>query len=399
MAAAPDFSDARLDDLRTRGDETADRAVAQLADAHPELGGATLVPALLERLVGALDPEDPIGEWLEGGQPWPAWVDRALLEQGRDFFRVWGLQVAACLFAAGLPWDYAAASGAETLAAASDLASGDVRRRIAETGQFLFDVHDMCENDGDDSQCALTIRGVRLLHAGVRRRLLVADPGVVDRWGYPLNQEDLLGTLLSFTVVSLDAMARLGVYVPVHAQHAYMHLWNVVGLQLGIDASMLPLSLDDARALQRRIEARQHTTSPAGARLTTMLMIEMERSMPRGLRKLPRTVVRRLVGSTVADLLGVPAAAWWSPALAVTAAIGRRCTRVPGVRLIASVPLRLLARAMIRGYIDSGLAGRRARFRVDDDLMRQWRIGHRAWRRRRRERRAVGRSRQPRGAS
>jgi hypothetical protein len=393
MAAEIDLSDARLDHLRTRGDDDADRAVARLAAAHPELTDGALIPALLERLSCTLEPDDPIGEWLDAQEAWPAWVDRALLAEGREFFRVWGLQVAACLFAAGLPWDYAAAKGAETLAAASDLASGNVRRRIAETGQFLFDVHDMgVGHDDPDSQCTLTIRGVRLLHAGVRHRLIASDPGVLERWGYPLNQEELIGTLMSFTTVSLDAMARLGIHVPARAQEAYMHLWNVVGLQLGIDASLLPLSLDDGRALQRRIETRQHAASPAGTRLTAMLMIEMERSMPRGLRKLPRTMVRRLVGSRVSDLLGVPAAAWWSPILLLTAAIGRWTTRIPGVRLIASVPLRLLARAMIRGYIDAGLAGRRARFRIDDDLMRQWRIGHRAWRHRLRERRTVRRS-------
>jgi hypothetical protein len=393
MAGATDLSDARLDRLRTIGDTHADRAVAQLALGHPELTGATLIPALLERLTCALEPDDPIGEWLDAAQQWPSWVDRSLLEQGREFFRVWGLQVAACLFAAGLPWDYAGAKGAETLAAASDLASGNVRRRIAETGQFLFDVHDMCETDDDSgAQCALTIRGVRLLHAGVRHRLIAADPGAVERWGYPLNQEDLIGTLLSFTVVPLDAMERLGVHVPDTDRHAYLHVWNVVGLQLGIDPSLLPLSLDDARALQRRIETRHHAESPAGTRLTAMLMIEMERSMPRGLRKLPRTMVRRLAGSTIADLLGVPAAAWWAPAFGVTAALGRKLTRVPGLRLVASLPLRLLARAMIRGYIDSGLAGQRARFRIDDNLMRKWRIGRSAWRRKQRERRAARRS-------
>jgi ER-bound oxygenase mpaB/B'/Rubber oxygenase, catalytic domain len=393
IAVQVEFSDSLLDRLRTLGDSAADAAVRDLVANNRSLSAATLIPELLTRLSCESAPDDPVAVWLDGCGEFPDWADPALLARGREFFRTWGLAMSACLFLAGLPWDYAAANGAETLAAASDLASGDVRRRIAETGQFLFDIHDLgAHHDGDgvDSQALLSIRGVRLLHAGVRHRVLTEDPSVTQRWGYPINQEDLMGTLLSFTTVPLAALSRVGTWVGPEDRDAYLHLWNVVGVQLGIDGSLLPLSWDDAVRLQRRIEEHQHAPSPAGQRLTAALLTDMELSMPRGLRKLPRALVRQVAGHRTADLLGVPKAPWWAPALALLAAVGRRLTRIAGVRAISSWPLRLLARAMISGYIDAGLAGRRARFRIDEELMKQWRIGRREWRRRSRERRRAG---------
>jgi hypothetical protein len=91
----------------------------------------------------------------------------------------------------------------------------------------------------------------------------------------------------------------------------------------------------------------------------------METSMPLGMRKLPRTLVRRLLPGEVAGLLDVPPAAWWSPALRVTARAGPLLARVPGGSALVQVPSALLGRSMIRMYVDHALAGRQATFRLD----------------------------------
>ncbi len=59
------------------------------------------------------------------------------------------------------------------------------------------------------------MRGVRLFHASVRR-LILNDPAMhwdADELGMPVNQEDLLGTLIVFSLVVIDALEKFGVDV------------------------------------------------------------------------------------------------------------------------------------------------------------------------------------------
>ena len=162
------------------------------------------------------------------------------------------------------------------------------------------------------------------------------SPRWCPAWGHPVNQEDLLGTLLTFSLCVLHALDRLGIPYDPDAGESYMHVWCVVGQILGIDPGLLPLTRREAEDLATTIFRRQHAPSAAGRRLMTVLLTEMELSMPWGLRNVPRTLVRRLVPPDVADDLAVPGASWWRPVLGtmrVTAPVARRVPGMPpGVR-------------------------------------------------------------------
>ena len=125
------------------------------------------------------------------------------------------------LWMASLPADYACAKGAEPLARTARL-TGKPKRRYVETGQMIINAM----TPGALETGALgykTIRHVRLMHAAVRHLLLhgedlrspLGDP--IEAWddalGVPLNQEDLLGCLFSFSVVGVDSLRRSGVRV------------------------------------------------------------------------------------------------------------------------------------------------------------------------------------------
>ena len=64
--------------------------------------------------------------------------------------------------------------------------------------------------------------------------------------GLPINQLQLLGTLLSFSVVGIKALGRSGVRVSPYQAEAYIHVWNLVGHQMGIREDLLPLSWEDS---------------------------------------------------------------------------------------------------------------------------------------------------------
>ena len=384
MPAMPDhpLDDDQLDALRHRGDPPADRLAAALVDDHPGLDEGELVRLVLSEIQARPAPgNEAVRDWMLKGPDLPGWADRALIQRGQDFFGDWPLAITTALFCASLPGAYAAADGAQVLAVTSDLATKNITRRVAETGRMLMDVMDLGRASpatlGPGGQGYLTIRGVRLLHAVVRRTL-TAEGGVVRQtcdetvplrwckeWGLPVNQEDLLGTLLTFTTAVFLGLDRLGIPYDPGAADAYLHTWCVVGHLLGIEPELLPIDRRQGEELMATIARRHHRSSPAGHRLTEALLAHMETSMPLGMRKLPRTLVRRLLPGEVAGLLDVPPAAWWSPALRVTARAGPLLARVPGGSALVQVPSALLGRSMIRMYVDHALAGRQATFRLD----------------------------------
>ena len=382
----------RPNDRRYLGDPDADGPMAAFA---PEL---TDPRALLKAVAGVMHsldrPPGALGDWLATERDLPEWADRDLMRAGQQVFQRWGLQIGAVLFGSSLPWAYAAEHGVQSLARSSDLFGRDVRLRIAETGQMLVDTCGLANANGasfdPDSQAYQTISGVRMLHAAVRRAL-PASPDWQHAWGLPINQEDLAGTLLTFTTIIFDGLPRLGVALRPEEEFAYLHLWSVIGHFLGVDHSVIPRDLAAARALQTEIASTQLAPCEQGRRLMQALLAEMELSMPRGLKKVPRTFVHHLAGPQVCDILDVPAPAWWAPILSLTAAVGRRVTPLPGVRAFAGWPGRVIASAMFRMYIDAGLKGRRPRFRIEAEEAKRWRLGTNSARVTWRERRLAGR--------
>jgi len=382
-----DLDDQRLDQLRRVGDPEADELAAELLRRHSELDERDLVRLVLNEI----DPDTPttddhVREWMTHGPPLPKWADTALIRRGQDFFGDWPLPIATALFCVSLPGAYAAADGSRVLTMTSDLATGkNLARRAVETGQMLFDVMDL----GRESPTALqprgqgylTIRGVRLLHGVVRQNLLAThhaglNPDAATSswsadWGQPVNQEDLLGTLLTFTVAVFHGMDRLGIPYDPAAADAYLHTWCVVGHLIGIQPDLLPLDRPGAERLAATIARRHHLHSEDGTRLTAALISYMELSMPLGLRKLPRTLMWHMLPPKVPELLEVPPAAWWRPGVGLVARTGPVLARIPGGVQLLQAPTALLGRCMLRLIVDRSLNSEQPAFRLDPAIIDQ----------------------------
>lgn len=399
-----------LDKLRHVGDESADRVAAELRAQHPDLDEPDLVRFVLRDVATGDRMSDPrVRRWLHDGPDLPTWADPEKIQRGQAFFGDWPLAIMTALFCVSLPSAYAAEDGARVLALTSDLATRNAPRRIAETGQMLIDVMDM----GRETPEAIypggvgyeAIRGVRLLHAVVRQT--IRSPAVVPQtcdesvavrwcheWGVPINQEDLLGTLLSFTVSVLEGLDRLGVPYEPEAADAYIHTWCVIGELLGIRPEPLPLDRREAERLAGLIAGRHHRPGPCGHQLMHVLLDQMELAMPLGLRKLPRTLVHHMLEPEVAALFPMPPPARWRPLLAVGARLGRALGDVPGGRLLIRTPTELLGRSMIRMLVDRSLQGEGPPFRVDAETVDRLSLGSSKVRRSLRTRRRRIRARQ-----
>jgi hypothetical protein len=364
-----------LPPLREQGDPIADAFVAAVVDGASYEDTGHILAALLGDL-RSLYGDAKVTGWIQESQPAPPWVDSALVAKGQELFTEWSLDIVTALFCASLPFAYAAAQGVEVLERTSQLADpGTIARRIAETGAMLLDVSEP-GSLAPGRRGYQTVRTVRLLHAVIRARLTLTPPTAdgdpsVPAWddqalGVPINQEDLLGTLLSFTTVVFRAFANMGVPLDTHDQESYLQLWGAIGALLGLESAEWVLRPSEAQALTDVIAEDLHHRSPAGRHLMDILMGEMEISMPWGLRKLPRTLVRHLAGDQLADMLSVEPAARWGRLLPALAAMNRRTVDFPPGRAILQAPSRLLGRSMIRMWIDRSILGEGStRLRVD----------------------------------
>jgi hypothetical protein len=401
---APD-DDLTITRARQVGDVVADAVVAAFAEDHPGVPVRELVGRMVAEVHRDPEEQDPrVAAYLVDGPELPAWADHERIARGQAFFRAHGPLVGAALFCASLPEAYAAADGVEVLAVTAELVSNP-RKRIAETGRFLVEVMAYEGGEGTDRRLGLgkggeayrSVRGVRLMHAAVRA--LVRDR-LGEEWvaahGVPVNQQDLVGTLLTFTSVVYRAFDHLGIEYSAEDADAHLHTWCVIGWLLGIDERLLPWSRAEADELAALLREKLRRPSPAGALLARALLDELEEAMPRGALSVPRTVIRHLVGDECADLLGLPAAARWRRLLGPL----REIDEVGGVHGPAAMTFRTLSktvgRAMFSEYIASGTRGERVPFAIPADLARSWRLAPaRQDRRTQRRRRRMGATTSP----
>jgi hypothetical protein len=344
---------------------------------------AALVAELVVHL--RLPPEDrvpSIAEFLRAQAALPSWASPARMARGQDFFSRFGLHQFTALYLASLPSAYAAAKGVHVLWLTARLET-DAERRLNETAQFLMDV---TEPGGFEPGGAAIDRilHVRLMHAAVRwlidhdprvNRPVDADPGAsptaptwADSWGRPVNQEDLAGTMLTFTTVVFDAFRRGGVEFVEEAAADYFELWRVIGSLLGIADGILPADLPAGRVLQGQIFRRQHAASVVGADLTTTLLGLAKSRMPKPLAALAPALVRRYIGNEVANMIAVPPAGPARFVLAVMILFTRIFTRAQISDPFPGWLGEHIGRRLLEGVLEADRKGERVPFAIPDHL-------------------------------
>lgn len=289
---------------RMLGDAPVDPLVTALGRDAWRLG------PLLSRAPRNIDPvpaEVPteVAAWLVRASSLPRWADPLRLERAGAFGHAHLGAIVSVLFTASLPRLFTSAKGSLVLGATGRMAE-DMDKRINETGRFVLDVWAQDGFRPEGAAIRSTLR-VRLLHAAVRAHL-AHRPGFTDET--PINQEDMLGTLLGFSIVVMDGLRRLG--FPVDARHTedVWHLFRVVGALSGVKARVLPVSVAVARAELERIEQQQATPSEQGRALAVRLLDRMQIHAARvGLGHLPRSLMSTLLGERRMGMLGLAMAA------------------------------------------------------------------------------------------
>jgi len=374
------WTDAELDLMRTVGDPMADAVVTSLFAE----GGIESVNALMRTLVvndGMPSHLLPVvvRDYLSQTSSAVA-VDPEQVARGEAMFGLWGPEMLLVLGFYALPADYAAKKGVQVLFRTGRLTAQPVRR-VFETTQMVVDVMSPggLAPTGDGVRSA---QKVRLMHAAVRH-LLTHDAN--HPWdpalGTPINQEDLAGTLMSFSYLVLDGLSRLGVTLSDADRDAYFQAWMVIGRIMGVHEDLIPANLDEAMSLTKLIHQRQIAPSPQGVALAAALVEGYRGLMPELLKGTPVSLIHFFLdrdpftGENIAAMLGLPPADW----TACVAGFLVDVDRFFGQRSIqAWLPDRAISyvsRHLIEGMLLVERGGRRAPFTIPDTLKARWGVG------------------------
>ena len=320
-----------------------------------------------------------VGRYLAEQPPMPAWVDRAAISRAQDWFvRVWS-HVFCALYAGSLPTAYACHQGVEVLHRTAQLET-NAKRRLNETAQFMLDLMRPggLEPGGSGYQAA---RKVRLMHAGVRW-LIEHQEGLTwdrDTLGDPINQEDLLLTLLTFTEVVFEVFERTGVDFTDDEAADYIHLWSWVGYLLGVEEKQLPLDRAATKELMEHVRAVHFGASEAGRVLCAALLDQARGLLPPGTRGLPAAAVRWYIGDKAADFIAVPRADWTKALFGPLAAATRVLSATPLHQGVLRGFSDRFGRAMLTLAVTAERGGDRASFAIPEELAaRGVRAGRRA---------------------
>lgn len=306
-STGPPVTAPQLEALRLRADPPADAAVAALAElgVRPRRGDDVLA-----QVRAHAKHHDALAELLEIGARVPPWVARARVEEGQRVGVRHAPLTFLVLLTGSLVESFAAARGARILAATGRL-EHDTEHRVYETASMVRDLLEPGQAWPGGIGHEAMLR-VRLLHAFVRR---FAHRRGLDgaALGTPVNQADMLHTLLMFSRVVIVGLEALGVRISAADAEAWLHLWRWAGFVLGVEEDLLPRTVDEEARLHALFADVEYRPSDDSRRLARAVLAALADKPPFHLPAAAlHEVSRRIVGDALGDALGLDRARGWS---------------------------------------------------------------------------------------
>ncbi len=304
------FSNSFLDQKRHQTDPIAEQFVRQAisVDQHAfwkfisDLEGNTIPSAFLSL----------VEKYFPGYDQLPKDFDTQIVSESEFFFERYAQPIFILLGTYSLPYCYAAEAGVQVLFQTQRLTKRPLKR-LQETGLFVFNVSEGGAFS-DQGNGWLSILKVRLMHAAVRVKIDQHTDWNVEKWGKPINQEDMAGTLISFSLIVLMGLRKLGYTITEREAEVYFQRWQMIGAKLGLQKEMLPSTRAQAFRLAKCIEKRHMRPSQAGQALNQVLIKESEKSaqgqLPKGYIS---ALMRYLLGEKVAHCVGLNESSWADP--------------------------------------------------------------------------------------
>ena len=208
-------------------------------------------------------------------------------------------------------------------------------KRLLETTQFVLDVMESRDAllppsntqplGGAGWQSCIR---VRLLHTAVRDRVQKMRDYDTGRNGVPVNQEDLLATLCSFSVAPLASLQRMGIRPTQQEREDYIALWRHIGFYMGVEPSLLRSCFKDPKTADRTLWCTIlhlfSETEVSKTRSPTIPVLTACSDRPPFHTPLEAhfAIARHLLGPSLSDSLGIPKTSAWRTFLTDVAFFG-----------------------------------------------------------------------------
>jgi hypothetical protein len=317
MANSKWSDDQFLNQMRQMGDPLADACIARLA---ADADRSNFTHAF--RYLNANDAPVPSGlpqplqDFFRDTGELPGGLtafDLRRVQRGEGVFMRNAFVSALVLLAKSLPEGYQAPCLAQSLCFTENLSQKPYKRLLGVL-QMLINV----STQGSMSQLGKTIvtaQKMRLLHAGIRHLVREHMPNAKEyqaRYGVPVNLEDMLGTIMGFSLLVVDGLKTLKVPLKDEDAEDYYYMWRVFAQLVGIhppgrpdSIDFLPATLTEARefyAAYRRRHFKAAPDNPQGLLLTEANLDMLNRMLPQTpLRRLGMKIVPRIY---MFDLMG-----------------------------------------------------------------------------------------------
>jgi hypothetical protein len=299
------------------GDPVADGLAAWM-QRRGEPAKAQFERALKHGLSSVSEPSVELQGFFERAEQIPTWVDFAELREGALAYQRFGILGMIVLSAWSLINGYHSSAAVKPLAFTGQLRH-NAQQRLAETARFVSEASQVdglrCGHPGYE----ISLR-VALIHAHVRSACARAPGWRTQDWGVPINQADMLGTLLEFSLLMIDGAQRLGFHVSSREKHAILAMWRYCGHLNGVDPWLLShlRTEGETRHIAELIRLVQPGPDEDSLALTRQLL-KVPKQNARGagpgvvgvaVSRFHNGLARALNGPEIADNLGIPNDFW-----------------------------------------------------------------------------------------
>jgi hypothetical protein len=246
------------------------------------------------------------------------------------------------------------------------------QRRLSETSQFVMNMMG-CQAFGSDGAFVPTIQKTRLIHAAVRHFITRSGKWDVEADGVPVCQQDMVGSLLIFSVQVIEGMRRMGITVTEAEAEDYYYVWRVTGAMLGIPAQALPETLAEARELNSILVETSYGPSPEGIQLTAHLLDLYEKLVPgKMFDGIVAALVRQVVDERVADWMQVPQSRGWQRVARIGTRVLGALERAEDDSRIATKILDKAGELLLGGSVRTLVNGQSTTLNIPTDLRERW---------------------------
>lgn len=308
-----------LDSLREQGDPYADDTVAEMLQDGTVQHAGELFKTLRSNDATIADEHIPeLKEFIAKTKKLPDGVDLKRIERGEEAFMRNAFPACIALLCKSLPEGYAAPNLSLILNISKNLERHPYARLIAVL-QLVINVGAL-RGFQPDGRAVITAQKIRLLHAGIRHITRKYLPEYQERYQEPVNHEDMLATIMGFSLLVITGLQNLDVALTDQEAEDVLYLWCVFAQMCGIhppgepnSMAYLPSSVADAKAFYAEFGKRHFASAkenPDGVELTRANIKMLKHMIPWplrlfGLGMIVPVYVVHLIGNEGAKRVGI----------------------------------------------------------------------------------------------